>query len=169
MRSRWGWFAGYGALCMLFGCVALILVAASTLAVVFLIALMLIIAGGVEIMLGFNSRAWPSFFLWVISGLFYLISGAFALARPDVAAAVLTIFVGAGFVVAGLARIWLAYKLPGGSRAFIALAGVITTLLGAMILAGWPGDTMIILGTLFGVDMVFYGASWIALALKLKA
>ncbi len=169
LRSRWGWFAAYGALCMVFGAVALILVAASTLAVVFLIAIMLIIAGGAEIMLGFNSRDWPSFFLWVISGLFYLVFGAFALARPDVAAAVLTVFVGAGFLVAGLARIWLGYKLPGGPKAYIALAGVITTLLGVMILAGWPGDTMIILGTLFGVDMVFYGASWIALALKLKS
>jgi uncharacterized membrane protein HdeD (DUF308 family) len=154
---------------MLFGCVALVLVAASTLAVVFLIALMLIIAGAAEIMLGFNSRGWPSFFLWVISGLFYLIAGAFALARPDVAAAVLTVFVGAGFVVAGVARIWLGTRLPGGVKAYVALAGVITTLLGVMILAGWPGDSMIILGTLFGVDMAFYGASWIALALKLRA
>jgi uncharacterized membrane protein HdeD (DUF308 family) len=45
---------------------------------------------------------------------------------------------------------------------------VVTTLLGALILAGWPGNTMIILGTLFGVDLVFYGSSWIALGLKLR-
>ncbi len=169
LRSRWGWLVAFGALCVLFGIVALGLVAASTLAVVFLIALMLIVAGGAEIVLGFNSRDWPSFFLWVISGLFYLVSGAFALAQPEVAAAVLTFVVGIGFVIAGAARIWLGFRLPAGPKAFIVLAGVVTTLLGVMILAGWPGDTMIILGTLFGVDLVFYGASWIALGLKLRA
>ncbi len=49
------------------------------------------------------------------------------------------------------------------------LAGVVTTLLGVLILAGWPGNTLLILGTLFGVDMVFYGAGWIGLGLKLRA
>jgi len=70
LRSRWAWFVGYGALCLAFGVLALTMVAASTLAVVFFIALMLIVAGAAEIILGFNSRDWPSFFLWVISGLF---------------------------------------------------------------------------------------------------
>jgi uncharacterized membrane protein HdeD (DUF308 family) len=168
LRSRWPWFVGYGSLCLAFGVLALTMVAASTLAVVFFVALMLIVAGGAEIVLGFNSRDWPSFFLWVISGLFYLVFGAFALARPEVAAAVLTAFVGAGFLIAGITRIWLGFRLPAGPKAYVILAGVVTTLLGALILAVWPGNTMLILGTLFGVDLVFYGASWIALGLKLR-
>ena len=112
----------------LFGVAALVMVAASTLAVVLLIAVMLIIAGGAEIVLGFNSRDWPSFFLWVISGLFYLVFGAFALAQPVVAAAALTVVVGIGFVIAGVARIWLGSHLPDGHKIFIVLAGVVTTL-----------------------------------------
>ena len=169
LKARRGWLVAYGALCVLFGMTALMLVAASTFAVVFLIALMLIAAGGAEILLGFNSRDWPSFFLWVISGLFYLVSGAFALARPEVAAAVLTVFVGIGFLLAGVARIWLGVRLPAGPKTLVVLAGLVTILLGSMILAGWPGDSLVILGTLFGVDLVFYGASWIALGLKLRS
>jgi uncharacterized membrane protein HdeD (DUF308 family) len=169
LKSRWTWFVGYGLLCLVFGVLALTMVVASTLAVVFFVALMLIVAGGAEIVLGFNSRDWPSFFLWVMSGVFYLVFGAFALARPEVAAAVLTAFVGAGFVIAGLTRMWLGFKLPAGPKAYVILAGVVTTVLGGLILAVWPGNTMMILGTLFGVDLVFYGASWIALGLKLRA
>ena len=168
LKARWGWFFAYGLLCVLFGVAALIMTPAATAAVVVIIAVMLIVAGGAEIVLGFSSRDWPTFFLWVISGLFYLVFGAFALAQPLAAAAALTVFVGVGFVVAGLARIWMGWRLPDGHRAFIVFAGAVTTLLGAMILAGWPGDTLIILGTLFGIDMVFYGASWAALALKLR-
>ncbi len=168
LRARWGWFFAFGVLCLAFGVVALTMAAVSTMAVVFMVAFMLIVAGGFEIVLGFNSRDWPAFFLWVVSGLFYLVSGAFALARPEVAAAALTVLVGAGFLVAGVARIWLGYKLPAGPKAYIVFAGVVTTLLGALILAGWPGNTLFVLGVLFGVDLVFYGASWIALGLKLR-
>lgn len=169
LKSRWGWFLAFGLLCMFFGAVALTLVATSTLAMVFFIAIMLILAGAAEIVLGVNSRDWPTFFLWIVSGLFYLVSGAFALAQPEIAASVLTVFVGIGFLIAGLARFWLGFHLPSGPKAYILLAAVITTLLGLMILLGWPGDSLIILGTLFGVDLVFYGASWVALGLKLRA
>jgi uncharacterized membrane protein HdeD (DUF308 family) len=168
LRSRWGWFVAFGAICLLFGVIALTMAATSTLAVVFFIALMLILAGAVEIMIGFNARDRLSFFLWVISGLFYLVFGAFALARPTVAAAALTILVGLGFLLAGIARIWLGSRLPAGPKAYVVFAGLVTTLLGGLILGGWPGDSMVILGTLFGVDMVFYGASWIGLGLKLR-
>lgn len=169
LRSHWFWFLGYGALCVAFGLLALTLVAESTVAVVFIIALMLVVAGGTEIVIGFNSRDWPSFFLWVVSGLFYLLFGAFAIARPETAAAVITVFVGAGFLLAGVARIWLGWRFPAERKAFLVAAGVVTTLLGVLILAGWPGNTMLILGTLFGVDLVFYGAGWVALGLKLRA
>ncbi len=168
LRARWGWFFAFGALCLAFGVVALAMAAVSTLAVVFMVAFMLILAGGFEIALGFNSRDWPAFFLWIVSGLFYLVFGAFALARPVVAAAALTAVVGVGFLVAGVARIWLGFKLPAGPKQYVVLAGVVTTLLGALILAGWPGNTLFVLGVLFGVDLVFYGASWIALGLKLR-
>jgi len=168
LKSRWGWFLAFGLLCMTFGALALTLVATSTLAMVFFIAIMLILAGAAEIVLGLNSRDWPTFFLWVVSGLFYLVSGAFALAQPEIAASVLTIFAGIGFLLAGIARFWLGFRLPAGPKAYILLAGVITTLLGLMILLGWPGDSLIILGTLFGVDLVFYGAGWFALGLRLR-
>ena len=156
LRWRWGGLVAYGALCVLFGALALGLVEASSLA-----------AGGSENQLGFNSRDWPSFFLWLISSLFYLVFGALALARP-VAAAELTDVVGVGFLIAGLARIWLGLKLATGPKAFVVLAGVIATLLGGLILAGWPGNKLIILGILFGVDLAFYGSSWIALGLRLR-
>jgi uncharacterized membrane protein HdeD (DUF308 family) len=58
-RSRRGWLVAYGALCALFGAMALALVEASSLAVVLLIALILIVAGGAEILRGFKSRDWP--------------------------------------------------------------------------------------------------------------
>lgn len=168
LRLRWSWFALYGALCLAFGLAAVAMTAVSTLAVVVVVAVLLILAGGFEIMIGFNARDGRSLAFWSISGLFYLIFGAFALAQPVVAAKLLTAVVGIGFLIAGGARIALGFSLPAGPKAFVTLAGVVTLLLGAVILAGWPGNKLVVLGMLFGVDMIFYGASWIALALKLR-
>jgi uncharacterized membrane protein HdeD (DUF308 family) len=58
LRSRWGWLVAYGLLCVLFGALALALVEAPSLAVVLLIALMPIVAGGAKVLPGFNSRDW---------------------------------------------------------------------------------------------------------------
>lgn len=168
LRLRWGWLVGFGAICLGFGLAAVVLAAASTLAVVFVVALLLILTGGFEITLGVNARDWPRCILWSISGLFYLVFGAFALAQPVVAAKILTMAVGLGFLIAGVARIGLALRLPEGPKSFVAVAGMVTLLLGGVILAGWPGNKLVVLGLLFGVDMIFYGASWIALGLRLR-
>jgi uncharacterized membrane protein HdeD (DUF308 family) len=169
LRARWPWLVGFGAFCLCLGAVALALVAVSTLAVVFFISIMLVMAGGAEIVLGFGAHGWRSALFWVVSGLFYLVVGAYGLARPQEAAVFLTIFAGFGFIFAGVARIVLGFRLPAGPKAYVALAGVVTLLLGVLIVGGWPGDTPLVLGTLFGVDLVFYGASWIALGLKLRS
>ena len=53
-------------------------------------------------------------------------------------------------------------------RLYIGLAGAVTTLLGAFILAGWPANSAYILGIFLGVDMIFYGASWLNFGLFLR-
>ena len=144
LRSRWGWFVAYGAICLVFGIAALVLAAASTLAVVFFIALMLIVAGGVEIVIGFNSRDWPAFFLWMISGLFYLVFGAFALAQPVMAAAALTSCVGIGFLIAGIVRNLA--RLPASRqvrRPISSSPASSPRVRRASFSIGWPGDRLL--------------------------
>ena len=46
---------------------------------------------------------------------------------------------------------------------------MVTTLLGALILAGWPGNTLFMLGMFFSASIWSSMApSWIALGLKLR-
>ncbi len=168
LRGRWGWMLAYGVIVSLFGVFALALVALSTLATVVLIAVLLILAGGMEIILGLGARDWTHFFLWIISGLLYIAVGAFAIARPVEAATAFTLIIGAGFLAAGVVRIWLGASLPSSAKWYVVFAGVVTVVLGLFILLGWPGDTPFVLGTLFGVDLLFYGAGWIGLAFRLR-
>jgi uncharacterized membrane protein HdeD (DUF308 family) len=169
LRHRWAWFVALGSLMVLLGVAALVLVVSATIASVYTIAVFLIIAGGAEVVMGFSSRSWGRFFLWIVGGVAYIVVGAFALAQPLLAAAVFTLFLGAAILVTGLIRIYTAIHLGENVRGSVIFAGIVTTVVGFIILLGWPANSFVILGLLLGVDLIIWGASWAILGLRMRA
>jgi uncharacterized membrane protein HdeD (DUF308 family) len=169
LRRRWGWFVGFGALSAIFGLVALALAGAATIVSVYLIAFFIILIGGSEIVLGVNSHIWANRIVLVLIGLLYVVVGAFALANPLTGAAAFTLLLGAALLATGVLRIYFGVKLPHGASGFVVAAGLVTTLLGLLILFGWPENSQFVLGIFLGVDLLFYGASWIGFGLFLRA
>jgi uncharacterized membrane protein HdeD (DUF308 family) len=77
---------------------------------------------------------------------------------------------GAGLVASGVVRLFLSTHLPAGAPRWSAVAsGIVTTLFGAVVLLGWPADSLVVLGTILGVDLIFSGAGWLSLGLALRA
>ena len=67
----------------------------------------------------------------------------------------------AGLVATGLLRLIFGLGLgTGRSRTMVVLAGVVTLLLGLLILAGRPGHSLVVLGALLGADLLSYGVGW---------
>jgi uncharacterized membrane protein HdeD (DUF308 family) len=169
LRGRWGRIVGFGVVLLAMGTAALIMVNTATLATVFVNGAFMIAAGAVEIYIAFGAKDWGRFFLWALAGLLYLAAGLFALANPLLASAVFTLMLGAGLLASGLVRIYAAYQLNQGQwRGWIAFSGLMTALLGLVIVMGWPQNSLYILGMLLGIDLIFYGWGWIALGLRLK-
>ena len=59
-----------------------------------------------------------------------------------------------------------------GCAAGLGLAGggrIITVVLGILVLAQWPASGLWVIGLFIGIDLIFYGGAWIALALALRA
>jgi uncharacterized membrane protein HdeD (DUF308 family) len=76
---------------------------------------------------------------------------------------------GASLVASGIMRSILAFSMKRDAPWFwVALSGVITLLLGLLILARWPTNSVYILGLLLGIDLVMAGAGWIAIGLGLR-
>lgn len=169
LRHRWGWFVVVGALITLLGLAALLLVVSATIASVFAIAIFMIIAGGAEVVMGFNAHNWCRFFLWIFGGIAYVVIGAFALAQPLMAAAVFTLVLGVAMIAMGIIRIYVGTHLGPGARWPAIFAGSVTAAVGVIIVLGWPANSFIVLGLLLGLDLMFWGASWIALGLRLHA
>jgi uncharacterized membrane protein HdeD (DUF308 family) len=51
----------------------------------------------------------------------------------------------------------------------VLLASAVTFLLGLIIVAHWPANSLWVLGTLLGIDLLFNGAGWVSFGLGLRA
>ncbi len=169
IRHQWGWIVAYGVFAAALGVIALVLTETATVASVLVIGIFMIMAGVVEIGIGLRTRTWGRMFLWEAAGLLYVLAGVFAILRPDDASVVLTLLLGAGLLATGLVRIVVGSRMTGTrSRGGVVLAGVVTTLLGLLIVVGWPGNSVLVLGTFLGIDLVLYGVTWIVLGTRIR-
>ena len=151
------------------GIIALGSVIAATAASVFVVGIMMVIAGAVEVVNAFQIKTWGKFLFWVALGVLYIIAGFVAFENPLLTAAVLTLLLGAALVASGIVRIILAFSMQQGTPwIWVVLSGIVTLLVGLIILVHWPVSSLFVLGIFLGVDLVFAGASWIGIGLALR-
>lgn len=168
VRARRGLIVGFGVLAALLGLAALVLVETTTIASVLVIGCFMIVAGVLEIVVGLRTRTWGRMLLWEAAGLLYLIAGAFAVAVPALASVVLTLLLGAGLLATGVLRIIVGVRMAGSrTRGGVVAAGLFTALLGLLIVIGWPGNSVLVLGTILGIDLLVYGLTWIVFGFRL--
>jgi uncharacterized membrane protein HdeD (DUF308 family) len=169
LRAKSGWIVALGVVYLLAGLVALGSVVMATVASVFVVGLMMIIAGLAEVFGAFQIKSWGKFLLWVLLGLLYTVAGFVTFENPLLAAALLTLILGASLLASGIMRIILAFSMKRESPwIWVLLSGAITLLLGVLILARWPVSSLYILGVFLGIDLVLAGAAWIGLGFGLR-
>ncbi len=169
LRAGSGWIIALGVVYVIAGFIALGSVVMATVASVCVVGVMMIIAGVAEVFNAFQIKTWGKFLVWALLGVLYIIAGFFAFENPLLAAAVLTLVLGASLVASGVIRIFLAFSMKRESPwIWVALSGVITLLLGGIILAHWPVSSVYTLGIFLGIDLIFAGASWIGLGFGLR-
>lgn len=170
LTGKWAAITAFGVLLVVLGAAAIAFSLIATIVTVRLNGVLFLIAGGAEIGVGMHSRGWGRFFLWVIGGLLYVAVGVLCIVNPILASTGLTLLLGAGLVAAGLARAFLASELPADQpRAIVFLAAAVTILIGLIIVSHWPLDSVYVLGTLLGVDLLFHGVAWVSFGMGLQA
>ncbi len=170
LRGKWAAITAFGVLLVVLGVAALFFSLIATIATVTLNGVLFLIAGGAEIGIGMHSREWGRFFLWVVGGLVYIAAGIVCIVNPVLASVALTLLLGAGLIAAGVVRAFLAFQLPADHpRGLIFLAAAVTILLGLIIVSHWPLDSVYVLGTLLGVDLLFHGVGWVSFGMGLHA
>jgi uncharacterized membrane protein HdeD (DUF308 family) len=169
LRAKWGWIVALGVVYLLAGFIALGSVVVATVASVLVVGVMMIIAGVAEVFSAFQVKSWGKFLLWVLLGALYIIAGFVTFENPLLAAALLTLILGASLVASGIMRIVLAFSMKQETPwIWILVSGVITLLLGLLILAHWPVSSLYILGLFLGIDLIMAGAAWVGLGFGLR-
>src|SRR3981081_4117162 len=146
LRAKSGWIVALGVVYLLAGVIALGSVVMATVASVLVVGVMMIIAGVAEVFSAFQIKTWGKFLLWVLLGVLYIIAGFVTFENPLLAAALLTLILGASPVASGIIRIISASTLQRETPwIWGLLSGVITLLLGLLILVDWQGSSLYIL------------------------
>jgi uncharacterized membrane protein HdeD (DUF308 family) len=169
LRAKSGWIIALGAVYAIAGVIALGSVAMATVATVFVVGIMMVIAGIAEVINAFQVKTWGKFLLWLLLGGLYIVAGFATFENPLLAAALLTLLLGAALIASGIMRVVLAFSMKEGMPwVGVCLSGAITLLLGLVILAHWPVSSIYILGLFLGIDLLFAGFGWIAVGLGLR-
>jgi uncharacterized membrane protein HdeD (DUF308 family) len=169
LRAKSGWIVALGVVYLLAGLIALGSVVMATVASVFVVGMMMVVAGVTEVFSAFQVKGWGKFLLWALLGVLYIVAGFATFENPLLAAALLTLILGASLVASGVMRLILAFSMKRESPwIWVLLSGTITLLLGLLILAHWPVSSLYILGVFLGIDLVMAGAAWIGLGLGLR-
>lgn len=170
LKKGWGWFIALGVLLLGLGTFAFVYVGVATIASMLTIGVLMAIGGVAHIVLAFRGDGWKDVLLLMLGGVFYLLAGALIFINPVLASSILTLMIAASLLVVGVVRIWFGIKArPEKSWGWMALAGVVTLLLGLIIALGWPVNSLFIIGMFLAVDLLMQGWSYIALGWALRA
>jgi len=170
LRPRWGWIVAFGIISLLAGLIALggSTMFATTTAV-YIVGFMMLFEGATEIVAAFNAKEWSHRILWLLLGALYVFAGIICLQNPFAAATILTLLLGFALIIGGLVRIFLATRMRQGTPwGWVVFSGLISVLLGIIIIAKWPVSSFFVLGIFLGVDLIFIGSGWIAVGMALK-
>jgi uncharacterized membrane protein HdeD (DUF308 family) len=170
LRAKWRWIVALGVIYILAGFIALSSVAMATIAKVLVVGIMMLVAGISEVINAFQMKSWSKFALWIVLGLLYIVAGVMTLENPFLAAVALTFLLGVVLLASGAMRVALAFNMKHGEHwTWVVLSGVVTIVLGLVILSQWLVSSVYVLGLFLGVDLIVVGVSWLRLGLDLQS
>jgi uncharacterized membrane protein HdeD (DUF308 family) len=171
IQSYWGWFLAWGVALVVLGTFAITASVLTTMVTIIMLGLLILMSGILIVIdtFAFWWGKWRSFLLHMMIGLLYLVVGYMLLHNPSDAAESITLLLGIFYVVIGTVRVIssLSAKLPRWSWLFF--NGLVSLVLGILILSSWPASSLFIIGLFIGIDLLVCGWTYIMLALGAKA
>ncbi len=168
IRGNWGWILALGIIEIVAGTLAIGMPLVASLVSAVAFGALFLVGGIAQLVGAFWTRDWSGFFLNLLMGVIYLVLALMFLRHPGDALLALSLFLACALMVSGLFRIIgsLAYQFP--QWGWTLLGGVINLALGIYIYSLWPLDSFLVIGLFVGIDLIFTGWTWVALALAVK-
>lgn len=153
-----------GVVFIIVGVIVLGDVVLATIISTILIGICAVVGGVFEIIHAFWTKGWGGFAWQIFLGLLYIVGGIVLVTQPVSGSLILTYVLGVVLFASGCVRLYVGVRHWAESGWLISLSGIFGILAGLVILLGWPVTGLWVIGFLLGIDLIFHGFGWLALA-----
>jgi uncharacterized membrane protein HdeD (DUF308 family) len=163
------WSIVLGVLIIVLGIIAMMAPLATGIVAVSILGWTALIGGVAQIFYAFRAHTGERTVLEVILGLLYGVAGFYIVSHPLAGLLTLTLLLGFLLVGYGIVAVLLAFRmrpLPGWG--WVMFDAVVTVLVGILIMAHWPVNSAWVIGTLFGISILFSGVTRLLLSLGVR-
>ncbi len=167
MVRHWGWFLAFGIVLLLLGIVAIVRSVSATVVSMVFFGWILVFASIFEFVDAFMVGNWSGFFLHLLLAILCGIAGVMMLTRPTISAEAITFLMAMFFLIGGLYELIASLWTHMSGWGWQAASGIVASILGGLLLAEWPVSGLWVIGLFVGIELIFYGCSWIAMAINL--
>lgn len=170
IRKSIGWVITLSIALMILGVVAILVPGIASAFFTAMMGWIALISGVVMIVESFQSKPVRGFWLNLIVGISYVIAGLYILFNGGAALLALTFAFGILFIVEGCFTIVMAFTNRAGNRMswLVALNGIVTLILGIMVLNRFPFSAIWLIGLYVGISLLMSGISLLVAALAVR-
>lgn len=158
-----------GVLLIVCGSLGILAEAAFSLATITLLGSIAFVAGIFIGVHAFQSKGWKAFLVQTLFAVLYVGIGIYTWAQPINALEGLTIWIAALLFITGAMRLISAIQhWSMGNMAWPALSGVLSIVLGVMIMNNWPGASTWVPGMLLAIELLLQGWSLFFIGIAIR-
>ncbi len=169
LKKASGWSIALGILMIIAGIIAMVEPGVSGLFITIVVGWSAIFNGVAQIIFGFRTHGGWHVILEVLLGIIYIIAGIYLLMHPVGGLLALTLILASFLLVYGIFALVLAFQIkPRAGWGWVLFDGLVTLLLGILILKHWPLNFDWVVGTLFGISIFMSGVTRLMMSLALR-
>jgi uncharacterized membrane protein HdeD (DUF308 family) len=168
IRKSWGWFLVLGIALTVLGVSCLAFAVTTTFATVLVFGCLLLISAVFQLVHAFRTGTWSGAVLNLLSAILRGVTGFLLIRYPVMGAETLTVVLALFLIVAGLFRGVASATLRFPRWGWVVFSGVLTAVLGLILLAQMPISGIWFIGFAIGVDLISDGIATVAFAAAIR-
>jgi uncharacterized membrane protein HdeD (DUF308 family) len=168
IHDSWGWFVVLGIALIALGVVCIMGDVTATLVTVLALGWLLVIGAVVALVQALRTYDWSGFFLYFLTALLRGVAGYVLIRYPGSGEVGITILLASLFIVGGIFRTVGATSMRFPSWGWTAFSGIVSFIVGFLLIYQLPTTSLWFIGFLVGVDFIFDGIALITLGTAVK-
>lgn len=170
LEKNWGWLLLFGLVSIVLGTLGLGMTFLLTEVSVVFFGVLLVAGGVFQLLDAIKCRGWKSIAWHVLIALLYIGAGLLMVLHTELAALSLTLVIAYALIAVGVLRAIMAFQVrPAKGWWWPLLSGLVSLVLGTLILLEWPQSGLFIIGLFIAIELIFNGWAYLFVALAARS